>query len=150
MGSHIHAVAAVGTAAVEDLASELEEDCSWLQAQQQPAQQPQQPPPQQLQQHQQQQQRVAQQEEQQREQYDSTADAAHAHWPLPPPSVSRKVWAHATPVMLQVGHLVIVTLTFYFFEGWEGRWNCRCIRRHYAVTPSLLDTLTHGGTLQTN
>jgi hypothetical protein len=24
------------------------------------------------------------------------------------------VWAHATPVMLQVGHLVIVTLTFFF------------------------------------
>lgn len=98
MGSHIHAVAAVGTAAVEDLASELDEDCDWLLVQQQPAQQ--QPP--QQQQPAVQQQQVAQEEEQQREQYGSTADAAHARWRLPPPGVSRKVWAHATPLMLQV------------------------------------------------
>ena len=31
---------------------------------------------------------------------------------------------------------------YYIPKGWKGRWNCRCIRCHYAVTPSLLDTFT--------
>jgi hypothetical protein len=30
------------------------------------------------------------------------AGASPQTWPLPPPSVSKKAWAHATPLMLQV------------------------------------------------
>jgi hypothetical protein len=93
MGAHIHAVAAAGASAVEDLADELDEDCMWLQAQQQQHQSPpgqqQQPPPQ-------------QQQQEPQEQDGSMADAIHQTWPLPPASVSKKAWAHATPLMLQV------------------------------------------------
>ena len=115
MGSHIHAVAAAGTSAVEDLASELDEDCSWLQAQQQ---QQQQPAPQQ--------QQLPQPATQQQEQ-EQGHDAAHASWQLPPPSVSRKAWAHATPIMLQVwaGWLNCVTswqLCFFHRNG--ARQSC--------------------------
>lgn len=91
MGSHIHAVAAAGGTAVEDLADELDEDCIWLQAQQQP--------------HQQQQgagQQLQPQQAQQEQQVGSMADAIHQTWQLPPSSISRKAWAHATPLMLQV------------------------------------------------
>lgn len=95
MGGHIHAVAAAGRTAVEGLADELDEDCIWLQAQQQPHQ------PQQVAGQQQQPQPQPQQAAQE-QQGASMADAIHQTWQLPPPSISRKAWAHATPLMLQV------------------------------------------------
>lgn len=105
MGAHIHAVAAAGASAVQDLADELDEDCLWLQAQQQQQQQ-QSPPAQQLQQ----QPPLGQQQQETQEQDGSMADAIHQTWPLPPPSVSKKAWAHATPLMLQVWWPVLVLL----------------------------------------
>jgi hypothetical protein len=95
MGSHIHAVAAAGRTAIEGLADELDEDCGWLQAQQQQQ-------PNQQQQLAGQQQQQPQQEQQEQQGGGSMADAIHQTWQLPPPSISRKAWAHATPLMLQV------------------------------------------------
>lgn len=117
MGSHIHAVAAAGGAAVHDLGEELDEDCSWLEIQQQQQQQPQsqqQPGDQQQQQSEQQHDHKhwplfhhKQQQQQQVLSSSSTSAAGHEPWPLPPLKVlssshSRKAWQHATPVMLQV------------------------------------------------
>jgi hypothetical protein len=86
----------------------------WLQAQQQ--QQQQSPPGQQ---HSQQQQQQQPQPQEAQEQDGSKADAIHQTWPLPPPSVSKKAWAHATPVMLQV------------------RWCCWCSDKAHMHTAAL-------------
>lgn len=98
MGDHIHAVAAAGRSAVQDLADELEEDCSWLQRQHQPQEQPSE-----SQLLQQQQQHEGQQENQKQQQDGSMAAAVHSSWLLPPPGITPKAWQRATPLLLQVG-----------------------------------------------
>ena len=94
MGSHIHAVAAAGSSAVQDLADELEEDRSWMDVQQTQQQQRQrQPPPAQQQQ---------QQQEHEQDKEGREVDALHQTWLLPPPGVGKRAWAHAHPILLQV------------------------------------------------